>query len=492
MLRIYACISQEHNAGLVILAALLCAFASYTTVMLLARDRSDNTLPKWVWLSAAAVAFGCGVWATHFVAELGFQPGLPIGFAVGLTALSLVAAIIFSGLGFLAAEARMPWLGGVVVGIGIGAMHYLGIAAMRVQADVYWNPGFVVTSTAIGAIGGGLSMRILAAGVKLRHQGGAAAALVAAIVGLHFIGMAAITLRPNPLLPPPDAVGANGWLAGGITVVAVLITGCVVLGSIIDRQFALRAQVADRAKSEFLANMSHELRTPLNAIIGFSESMSLALFGPLSAQYREYAQDIHAAGGHLLNILNDILDLSKVEAGYLELHSQKIEVAHLFNDCARFIVNRLVGQNIEFQPTDIVIWADEMRLKQVMLNLLSNAIKFTPAEGSITIAATVAETGDVTISVRDTGIGIKAADIPVALAPFGQIANPQTLLHPGTGLGLPLARHLIELHGGRMSLESESGIGTTVRLTLPANRLIKRDDSGFGRSVPLAKSNTAA
>jgi PAS domain S-box-containing protein len=233
-----------------------------------------------------------------------------------------------------------------------------------------------------------------------------------------------------------------------------------------------RAETANQAKSQFLANMSHELRTPLNAIIGFSEVISAALFGPVDARYREYAQDIHGSGHHLLRIINDLLDLSKVEAGRFELHEGTVRIDDLFETCRRMMSERAAAGGIllELKPTHIEVSGDELRLEQVLLNLVSNAVKFTPKGGTIRVAARVAESGCVAVSVADTGIGMAPEDIPRALQPFGQIDNSLTRPHGGTGLGLPLAVRLVELHGGTVTVDSEVGSGTTVTFTLPCER----------------------
>jgi two-component system cell cycle sensor histidine kinase PleC len=239
------------------------------------------------------------------------------------------------------------------------------------------------------------------------------------------------------------------------------------------------AESANRAKSQFLANMSHELRTPLNAIIGFSEVIGSALFGPLDARYRDYAQDIHGSGHHLLRIINDLLDLSKVEAGRLELRDTPVPLASTFETCRRMVCDRAAaaGVDLDFRPTNLEVSADELRLEQVLLNLVSNAVKFTPSGGHVTVSAILALSGEVVISVADTGIGMAAEDIPRALQPFGQIDNSLARPHGGTGLGLPLAQRLIELHGGTMSIDSELGKGTTVTVVLPAERTHHRDDA---------------
>jgi PAS domain S-box-containing protein len=246
-----------------------------------------------------------------------------------------------------------------------------------------------------------------------------------------------------------------------------------------------RAESASQAKSQFLANMSHELRTPLNAIIGFSEVISSALFGPLDARYRDYAQDIHGSGHHLLRIINDLLDLSKVEAGRLDLHDGTVYIAALFETCRRMMNDRAAaaGVTLDLEPTTLEVSGDELRLEQVLLNLVSNAVKFTPSGGSVSVAARLASHGRVAVSVADTGIGMAAEEIPRALQPFGQIDNSLARPHGGTGLGLPLAKRLVELHGGMLTVDSEPGRGTTVTFVLPSERTQRREITLAGEQI---------
>lgn len=231
-----------------------------------------------------------------------------------------------------------------------------------------------------------------------------------------------------------------------------------------------RAEAANRSKSEFLANMSHELRTPLNAIIGFSEMMETGLFGPLgSPKYTEYAHDIHSSGQHLLELINDILDMSKIEAGRMTLEKQPTDLSTVIEESLR-----LVSGRAEIASVKVVnevgalpkVEADKRAIKQVMLNLLSNAIKFTPAGGTISVKGG-ADGAVVRLAVEDTGIGIPAHALPKIGRPFEQVESQHSKKHKGTGLGLALSRSLVELHGGSLSIESTEGVGTRVTFTLP-------------------------
>jgi signal transduction histidine kinase len=238
------------------------------------------------------------------------------------------------------------------------------------------------------------------------------------------------------------------------------------------------AEAAARAKGEFLANMSHELRTPLNAIIGFSEIMGDEMLGPLgNEQYKGYIQDISESARHLLSMINNILDAAKLESGRMILSESRVDADAMVKSVARLMAPRAnrAGLNlVTHTPPDLPpILADETKLKQVLLNLVSNAVKFTGDGGRIDIHAEVAETGEFLFMVSDNGIGIAEEDIPQALAPFGQVDTRISRKFEGTGLGLPLAKSLTELHGGTFKLISQPGVGTTVTLRLPKHRVVR-------------------
>jgi signal transduction histidine kinase len=233
-----------------------------------------------------------------------------------------------------------------------------------------------------------------------------------------------------------------------------------------------RAELASRAKSEFLANMSHELRTPLNAIIGFADTMKMALLGPLDGHYRDYSNDISISGNHLLAIINDLLDLAKIEAGRDEISLGPCELDRLLLDCRRLIQGRaddagltLAIDNDPATPQNLHV--DAIKTKQILINLLSNAVKYTPAGGTVTLSARDAGAGWVAISVADTGIGMSADDLKLAMQPFRQVDNSYTRKHQGTGLGLPLAKVLTERHGGTLDVVSAPKKGTVVTVRLP-------------------------
>jgi signal transduction histidine kinase len=228
-------------------------------------------------------------------------------------------------------------------------------------------------------------------------------------------------------------------------------------------------EVASQHKSELLANMSHELRTPLNAIIGFSEVLSERMFGELNEKQEEYLKDIHASGQHLLSLINDILDLSKIEAGRMELEVADVHLPAALDNAVTLVRERAGRHGIALHATvdDGIdrVQADERKIKQVLLNLLSNAIKFTPDGGRIDVRALRRE-GMIEVSVTDTGVGIAPEDQDAIFEEFRQVGTAAKKVE-GTGLGLALSRKFIELHGGRIRVQSQLGVGSTFTFTIP-------------------------
>ncbi len=239
-----------------------------------------------------------------------------------------------------------------------------------------------------------------------------------------------------------------------------------------------RAEAANIAKSKFLANMSHELRTPLNAILGFSEMMRSEILGPMrNSTYKTYSADIHHSGEHLLNLINQILDLSRIEAGRYELHEEPVMLADVMEDCRHLLSLRAESKRLkiveDFSEGLPRLWAEKRAVRQICLNLLSNAIKFTPQNGTITLTVGTTRRGEQYLSVKDSGPGIPETEIPRVMRPFGQGSLATATNEGGSGLGLPIVKGLVDLHGGKFQLRSRIRHGTEVKITFPLNRVMQ-------------------
>jgi signal transduction histidine kinase len=237
-----------------------------------------------------------------------------------------------------------------------------------------------------------------------------------------------------------------------------------------------KAVAADRAKSEFLANMSHELRTPLNAIIGFSELIKKEMQDRgCSTKHIEYTDDINSSGLHLLSVVNNVLDMAKIEFGKATLNEETVELDEIIRANIAMIGKgaREHGLKIEYAPPANLpeVRGDPLKIKQALINLMSNAIKFTPAGGTVTVSIEKEKNGAVSLIVTDTGIGIKPEDMAKAMAPFSQVENALNRRYQGTGLGLPLTKAFVELHDGQLTIESKPGVGTKVKAIFPADRV---------------------
>ncbi|HVW75457.1 MAG TPA: MHYT domain-containing protein [Rhizomicrobium sp.] len=504
MLHVLGCITQQHDARLVGLATVLCFFACFTAMSMIGRARGAEKRARLMWLGAAAFAAGSGIWATHFVAMLAYMSPLTMGFDIHLTMLSALVAIVLSGAGYWMSLTRPgPLLGGIVVGAGIGAMHYIGMAAVEIRADAIWNPAYVVASILLGVCLTAPVMYVAREENSWRGMTGAALLFTLAIVSMHFTGMSALVYRPDPLVAAGNVVMAPTMLALAVAPVAFLIMAFGLIGSLIDHHLErqaegeaeklrryieelekakqelliakAQAEAGNRAKSSFLANMSHELRTPLNAIIGFTDLMRQQVLGPIQpAKYQGYIADVHQSGEHLLNLINDILDLAKIEAGRRELQVRPVDLASLARQALVFVQSQAEKRQIllssEIGPIGM-IKGDERALLQVLTNLLSNAVKFSHPGGRVILFARDTPDGGIALGVEDEGPGMSPEGLKKALEPFGQASDMWTVEGSGTGLGLPIVKGLVETQGGIFHLESQVGRGTRAWAEFPADRL---------------------
>jgi signal transduction histidine kinase len=516
MIRVLGCIFQQHDLRLVVLAALLCGLACATALSMIARARAVQSVrARIVWLAGAGAVAGCGIWATHFVAMLAYQAGVPMAFTPGLTVLSAIIAMSLCGVGFALAVSRAGGaIGGMITGGAISAMHYTGMAAVDLPAQAVWDMRYVVASVLIGVSLSGLALHFAVRRKSRADYILGAGLFIVAIVGLHFTAMAAVVYVPEYGHLISGAVMAPFALAVVVAASAAFIVAQALIVAVVDRHLEARARgeaqrmrehiaelettqqalteastklsdaleaakAANKSKSAFLASMSHELRTPLNAVLGFSETMLAETLGPLGApRYREYLDNIYTSGAHLLSLINDILDIARFDAGHGELVEDIFDPVQEIADAERMMsaqarkakVTLLAELTSDISP----IKADRRRVRQILLNLLSNALKFTTAGGTVTVRAHVSAEGLV-MQVTDTGIGIAPQDFSKALEPFGQVDSSLARKYEGTGLGLPLTRQMVELHGGRLMLESALGQGTTVTVILPAWRLVSAE-----------------
>jgi signal transduction histidine kinase len=513
MLHVLGCITQQHDLRLVVLAALLCLLACTTAITMIARARVAAGVVRTAWLVIGGIVAGCGIWGLHFVAMLAYRTGLPVAYNLTETVLSVAIAASLCALGFHLSLGRAgPALGGAVVGVAISAMHYVGMAAVRIPAVAHWDINYVIGSLVVGIAATSLALQIAVTRNDLKGHAAAILLFVIAVVGMHFTGMSAVAFTPDPSIQVTGVVIEPGVLAVAVGSSAALIMGLGLMGALVDHHLARRASgeaerlrlhveeleeikskleaTADRlgdalaaadsanvAKSQFLAAMSHELRTPLNAVIGFSEVLTMETFGPLgSRKYLEYARDIRSSGAHLLSIINDILDLSRLDAGAADMKEEIADISDIIAAAMRMMVGQAAEADVRLERSIAArlpaIVVDRRRIQQVLINLLANAVKFTPAGGSATLRAYRAG-HEIAIAVADTGIGIAPEDIPKAFERFGQVDGQLSRKYEGTGLGLPLAKALVELHGGRLVLESERNSGTTVTIFIPAERIAK-------------------
>ncbi len=502
---------QHYSAPLVVLSVVMGILAAYTAVDLSGRIYDDTGRSRILWLLGVAVTMGIGIWSMHFVGMLALAlptnvsyllPHLlsSVAFAIGAAAFALWIATRSS------VRPLELVLAAIVLGIAIAGMHYIGMAGMRMAARIeydsllFWLSIAVAIAVSYVAL---LLIRRLRTGRTLRVR---LARIVAAIVmglaisGMHYIGMAAAHFMPvghdvgvQPGLPP-------AVLAGLVAVASILLVGLALIAAMLDRlvrsrlvEAQLRAEKdaaveTNRVKSEFLSNMSHELRTPLNSIIGFSNILLKNKAGNLREAEILHLSRIAANGKHLLGLINEVLDLSKIEAGRIELEMTEVDVAEVIRETLAEMAPQAGALDVRLVadvPAHVApLRADAVRCKQILVNLVSNAIKFTRG-GSVTVRITMdaATRRPTRLDVVDTGIGIPKDRLAAVFEAFKQADASTTRQYGGTGLGLTITRSLAELMGWTIEVESEVDVGTTFSVVLQNDGARETIAAGIGEGT---------
>jgi NO-binding membrane sensor protein with MHYT domain len=496
---IYACIVDQHDLRLVVLAGLLCLLSCFTAANLFLHAAEARGRPRRLWHTAAAIVFGSGVWATHFVAELAYDPGIPVGYDIGLTALSIVIAMSVTWLGLgVALRYQATEIGGAIIGAAVGGMHYVGMAALRLPADLHWNFSYVGLSLATGICLGAAGLRVLTLGTTLRYRLAATLLFVLAIVGLHFTGMAAVVLELNPAIHISGQVIAPELLAVAIAAVTVLIVTLGLSSAFVDDQLARRALgEADRlarrvdertvelqqaqaqllrqerfsALGELTATVAHELRNPMSAITNTVfvlrqkiDGSGIDLERPISRLERSIAR--------CDNIINDLVDFSNLRSLQCRVVTADKWLESVLDDQKlpeEITLVRRLGAPGSQANLDVTL------MRRAIGNLVENASQAVtelgtlPRERRITVASHVTA-GWLEIAIEDTGIGIPSEILPKVFDPLFSTRNF------GTGLGLAVVKQVVEQHEGKITIVSTPGEGTRVALRLPLDITPKSTD----------------
>jgi signal transduction histidine kinase len=492
----------HYDPFIVSLSVLASILTVYVALDLTGRVAASGGTARSAWILAGAIATGVGMWTMHFTGMLALRLPVPVNYAVPGMSVALGIAVAAAIVSLLAAGTQgstslSVLLAGCVLGAGMGAMHVVAMAAMRMPAVSVFDHGVILLSMAIAVVA---SVALVSFAARLRAEEGpggwrprlmASLAIGALIAIMHYTAMAGTTFQPVP----GAAASVTAQLFATHELAYTAIVSCALMivlalgGAAVDRALQRRARVAaeharlrseaevardeaqaaNAAKNDFLAAMSHELRTPLNAIAGYTELLQLGIHGPLNEQQQQDLSRIQRAQKHLLSLINDVLNFTRLEAGKVRITPRAVKLESLLSAVEAIITPQVQARELRFSrhgDADLMVFCDPDKAEQVLLNLLTNAVKFTPPGGSIEINAEAVD-GMARISVRDSGVGIAPEKLEAIFEPFVQVERKLTSPQEGAGLGLAISRDLARAMGGDLRVQSTVGEGSVFTFELP-------------------------